>query len=170
MDETSINHEEEQTLYSWEAPTRVYKKRSIAIMRFYLVISILISIILLFFGDKILVITVLGLFFLFYVLTTTTPDNTNHSVTKFGLELYGIHHSWDRLSRFYFVKRFEYDVLVVVGDDPYYEHAYAVIPTDKVKRDIIILLSRYLRYQKRPELTLTDKLVSYFSKIIPQDV
>ncbi|MGB9883678.1 MAG: hypothetical protein ACPLRN_04185, partial [Microgenomates group bacterium] len=60
-----------QVVFSWKAPLRPYKKKSALILRFYIAIALLLSLIFFFFGDKILLIPVWAILFLFYVLTIT---------------------------------------------------------------------------------------------------
>ena len=77
MDEHTGESGNSQRLFSWKAPLRAYKKRSKNILGFYLALSLLISLIVFFFGDRILLIPILTLLFLFYVLTITPPLRLN---------------------------------------------------------------------------------------------
>ncbi|MBP9691335.1 hypothetical protein KBD81_04625, partial [Candidatus Woesebacteria bacterium] len=117
-----------QVLYSWKAPLRAYKKRSKYVLRFYLAIALLMSAIIFFLGDRILIIPIWAILFLFYVLTITPPPEVENRITKFGLETAGITLRWDVLSHFYFTERFGFSILTIVTQAPYYMHAYMVIP------------------------------------------
>jgi hypothetical protein len=160
---------DEQVLYSWVAPSRAFKERSASIMRFYFAISLLISIIVLFFGDKILVLVIFGLLFLFYALTTTKPESVEHKITTFGIETYNTHHPWEDLEKFYFTEHFGYQVLIIIGKNYYHGYTYAVVPNNDTKKDIIALLSKFIRYQKKPDITFSDKVIAWFSKLMPED-
>lgn len=158
-----------QRLLSWSAPLRPYKKRSPLILRFYFAVSLLLAVIIYFFGDKVLILVVLSLLFLFYAMTITPPTSIVHTITRFGVEAYGTIHPWNKLAYFYFIRRFGYDVLVLVEDDFFNEHVYLVVPNTKTKEEIIHILSAYIPYQENPTLTFSDKLIGVFSALIPQE-
>lgn len=158
-----------QVVFVWKAPLRPYKKRGGRILRFYLSIALLISLIILFFGDKILLIPIFSLLFLFYVLTITPPPEVENKITKFGVETAGITLRWESLSYFYFQKRFGFYVLTVVSQAPYFYHAYLVVPNENVKKNLVLILSEHLIYQERPHKNLTDKMVDFLSRLIPDE-
>lgn len=158
-----------QVVFSWKAPIRPYKKRGGLVLRFYLAVALLLSLIVFFFGDKILVIPIWAVLFLFYVLTITPPPEIENKITKFGLETAGITLRWELLSDFYFSKRFGFYVLTVISHAPYFYHAYLVVPNDEVKKNLMLILSEHLIYQEKPNRTLTDKLVDWLSRLIPDD-
>ena len=74
-----------QVVFSWKAPLRPYKKRSATIIHFYVAITLLLSLIVFFFGDKILMVPLWVVLFLFYVLTITPPPDITNSITQFGV-------------------------------------------------------------------------------------
>jgi hypothetical protein len=158
-----------QRLFSWKAPLRAYKKRSRNILRFYLALSLLVSLIVFFFGDRILLIPILTLLFLFYVLTITPPPEVEHIITTFGIETAGITLRWEFLSHFYYTKKFGFDMVTVVSYAPYFYHAYLVIPNDEVKKKVTSYLSRHLMYMEKAPRNFTDKAIDFLSKLIPDD-
>src|SRR3989338_2648125 len=79
-----------QVLYSWKAPLRAYKKRGKKVLRFYLAVALLLTAIIFFLGDQILIIPIWAVLFLFYVLTITPPPEVENRITKFGIETAGI--------------------------------------------------------------------------------
>lgn len=170
MDEAiKSNRETSQTLFSWKAPLRPYKKRSKLVLRFYLAVTLLLSFILFFFGDRILLIPMWAILFLFYVLTVTPPPEVENKITRFGVETAGITLRWETLSYFYFTKRFGFFVLTMVGYAPFNYHSFLVIPDEMIKNQTIHLLSEHLIYQEKPEKTATDKMVDFFAKLIPEE-
>lgn len=158
-----------QTVFSWKAPLRPFKKRSKIIIRFYFAVALLLSLIVFFFGDKILFIPIWALLFLFYVLTVTPPPEVENKITHFGIETAGITLRWEALSHFYFSHRFDYHVLTLVSHAPYFYHAYLVVQDDEIKNKLIALLSAHLIYQEKPQKGLSDKLVDFLSRLIPDD-
>jgi len=161
--------ENPQLIFSWKAPLRPYKKRGKMVLRFYIAVSILLSLIVFFFGDKILLIPIWALMFLFYVLTITPPPEVENKITRFGIETAGITLRWEALSHFYFKKRFGFDVLTIVSQPPYFYHAYLVLPNEEIKKKLMLILSEHLIYQEKPQRSLTDKMVDWLSALIPDD-
>jgi hypothetical protein len=158
-----------QVIFSWKAPLRAYKQRSKNILRFYLALTLLLSLIVLFFGDRILLVPIWAVMFLFYTLTITPPPEVENKITKFGLETAGITIRWETLSHFYFTRRFEFTILTVVSHGPYFLHAYMVIPNEEIKTHVRHILSEHVVFQDKPERTFTDRLIDWFSKLLPDD-
>ncbi len=161
--------ENPQTIYNWKAPLRPYKKRSGMILRFYLAVALLLSAIFFFFGDRILLIPVWSLVFLFYVLTITPPPEVENKITTFGVEAAGVTLRWEALSHFYFGKRFGFNTLTIVSRAPYHYHAYMVVPDNDAKDKLKSVLSLHLMYQSKPEKTLSDKMLDFLSLLIPDE-
>lgn len=158
-----------QILFSWNAPLRPYKKRGKNILRFYLALALLLSLIVFFFGDRILLIPIWAVLFLFYTLTITPPPEVENKITKFGLETAGITLRWEALSHFYFTKRFDFDILTVVSQGPYYLHAYLLVPNEEIRRKVMVILSEHILYQEKPQRTFTDRMVDWLSHLLPDD-
>lgn len=163
------NENNPQIVFSWSAPLRPYKKRSSFILRFYLAIGLLTSCIVFFFGDKILIIPIGALLFLFYVLTITPPPEVQNKITKFGIDAAGVILRWEGLSQFYFKKRFGFEQLVIVGKPPYFYHAYLVIPNEQVKKTIKTILLEHLIYMENPRRSFSDKAADWLSLLIPDE-
>lgn len=158
-----------QIKYSWTAPLRPYIKRSSEVIRFYIAVTLLISIIVILLGDPILLIPAWALLFIFYIFTVTPPQEVTNRITQFGIETAGATFRWDILSYFYFTERFGYTVLVLVTHAPELHHIYVVVPSEKVRGDLVLLLSEHLVYQEHPARTLTDRLIEWFSKLVPRE-
>lgn len=162
-------NENPQLKFSWRAPLRPYKKQSAVILRFYLAVAFLLSMIVFFFGDKILIIPIWALVFIFYVLTITPPPNVENKITTFGIDAAGVTLRWEMLSHFYFGKRFGFYTLTVVSHSPYFYHLYLVVPTEEIKRKLITILSTHLLYQETPQKTITDKMLDWVSVLVPDE-
>lgn len=162
-------NENPQVKFSWRAPLRPYKKQSSLILKFYLTVAFLLSLIVFFFGDKILIIPIWALVFIFYVLTITPPPNVENKITTFGIDAAGVTLRWEMLSHFYFGKRFGFYTLTVVSQSPYFYHLYLVVPTEEIKKQLITILSAHLLYQETPQKTITDKMLDWVSILIPDE-
>ncbi len=158
-----------QVVYSWKAPLRAYKKSNKKVLRFYIAVALLLTLIIFFLGDRILIIPIWSILFLFYVLTITPPPIVENKITKFGIETAGITLRWDVLSHFYFTDRFGFTVLTLVTNPPYNFHAYMIITSDQVKKAVMKILAEHIVYQDKPMLTLTDRMIRWLTYLIPED-
>ncbi len=158
-----------QIIFSWKAPLRPFKRRSKLIMRFYLSVALLSSLIVFFFGDRILLIPIWALLFLFYVLTITPPPEVENKITRFGVESAGITLRFEALSYFYYTNRFGFTMLTIVSSAPYFYHAYMVVPDEETKRKTTLILSEHLVFKEKPERTLTDKVIDLLSRLVPDE-
>jgi hypothetical protein len=158
-----------QRIFSWKAPLRAYKRRSNSILRFYVALALLLSLIVFFFGDRILLVPILTLLFLFYVLTITPPPEVENHISTFGIETAGITLRWEFLSHFYYTKRFHFDVLTLVSNAPYFYHAFLIVPDEKIKSQINSILSKHVMYVEKPQRSFTDKMVEWLTNLMPDD-
>lgn len=162
--------QEDQTIYSWKAPLRPFRRRSTTLLRFFLALALLISAIVFFFGDLVTIIPVWALLFLFYVFAITPPPIVESHITRFGVETMGVSLRWGALSHYYFVDRFGYQILVLVTHGPYYAHSYLVMPDIDTRNTINGILNQHLMFLKSPPVTFTDKVIKILSKLVPEDV
>ena len=157
-----------QILLSWKAPLRAYKKRAGVILRFYIAVALLLSVVVLLFGDKILIVPILTLFFLFYVLTITPPPIVENRITLFGIDSAGITLRWETLSHFYYTTKFGFTILTVVSHLPISYHLFLIVPAD-VKSQVTHLLSEHLVFMEKPHRGITDRMVDWLSNLVPDD-
>jgi hypothetical protein len=158
-----------QLVFAWKAPLRAYKRRSTSVLRFYLALALLLSLIVFFFGDRVLLIPILTLLFLFYVLTITPPPEVDNIITTFGIETAGISLRWEFLSHFYYTKKFHFNVLTLVSNAPYFYHTYIIVPDEEMRKKVTEILSHHLMYVEKPQRTITDKMVDWLSNLIPDE-
>lgn len=160
---------ESQTVLSWEAPMRPYKRRGARTLRFFLALAFLLSVIVFFFGDLILLLPIWAILFLFYILTITPPPTIRNNITKFGLESNGILIRWEILDYFYFTQRWGFDILTVVTRAPYRFQIYIVVPSNDLKRKIASILGEHIVFETHPRRNITDRLVDLLSHLVPDD-
>lgn len=158
-----------QILLAWNAPLRAYKKRGKNVLRFFFAVAFLLSVIVFFFGDQILLIPIGAVLFLFCVLTITPPPIIENRITVFGIETAGVTLRWDILGAFYYTKRFGFDILTIVTHGPYYFHTYMIVPDTEIKAKVTHILMEKLVYQDKPQRTITDRLIDMLSALIPDD-
>lgn len=160
---------ETQTLYSWKAPMRAYKKQGKRVLRFFLAVALLLSVIIIFFSDPIILLPLWAVLFLFYVITITPPPIIENKITKFGLESAGVALRWDTLDHFYFTQRWGFEILTIVSKPPYSLHAFFVIPDSIVKQRVATLMGEHILFVAHPRRTVTDRLIDMLSKLVPDE-
>lgn len=167
---THINNSDNpQIIFSWTAPLRPYKKRSKLILRFYLAVTLLISSIVFFFGDKVLLLPIWAVLFLFYTLTITPPPDIENRITDFGIETANLPFRWEALSYFYFSKRFGFIILTIVTHPPENYHAYLVVPNEQMKDQLRSILAQHLLYVEKPRKGITEKVTDILASLVPND-
>ncbi len=163
------NAQNPQIIFSWKAPLRPYKKRGKNIIRFFLALALLLSLLVIFFADTILLIPIWSVLFLFYVLTVTPPQEIEHKITKFGIESADITMRWELLSHFYYTQRLGFTLLTIVAHPPFSMHSYFVVPNEEIKKKVTTILSEHLIYQEKPTRTLTERMIGWLSLLIPDE-
>ncbi len=156
-----------QVIFSWKAPLRPYRRRNSKIIRFYLALALLLSVLIFFFGSKVLLVPIWTVLFLFYVLTVSPSPEVENKITKFGIETAGITLRWEALSYFYFLEKFGYSVLTIVTHPPFNYHIYMVVPNKEVKEKVKNLLAERIVYKEKPPKNFTDKIVDFLQKLVP---
>ncbi|MBP9816165.1 hypothetical protein KBD09_02935 [Candidatus Woesebacteria bacterium] len=159
-----------QEIFSWVAPVRPYKKQTAGILRFYLAVTLLMTLLVFFFGDRILILPIWSTLFVIYILTVTPPPVAENRITKFGIDIAGRTYRWEDLSHFYFVKRFDYDVLTIMSQQQNGAHLYIVVPDEKIKARLMQILGDHLVYLKEPVHTATDKMATWLTSLMPAEV
>lgn len=167
MDASDFSYD--QTLFEWRSPLRPYKKRSGVLLRFVLVLALLLSTVVFFFGDIVTLLPIWAVLGLFYIFAITPPPDTDHRITKFGIESAGVMVRWESLSYYYFSKRFGFDMLTIVAQGQYAFHSYMVIPNEHVKSEVNKILSTHIMYVPKPPRTFSDRAIDFLSKLLPEE-
>ena len=167
--EADIVNQNPQTLYSWTAPLRAYKKKPAGVFKFYSAVAVLLTIILFFLREYILAIPIWATMFLIYALTITPPHDILNTITKFGIHTGSNAYNWENLSHFYFIKKFDYHILVVFTKLSFGHPIYLVIPNDTVKKEVLHLLADHLIYQESPIKTFGDRVAEALTTLMPEE-
>ncbi|KXK07336.1 MAG: hypothetical protein UZ21_OP11001001101 [Microgenomates bacterium OLB22] len=157
-----------QLLYEWSAPARAYKKNTGGILRFYIAVALLLAIIVFLWGDKFLLLPIFSVLFIFYVLTTTPPRDVHYKITKFGVFVGDSFYKWEDLTHFSIVKQFEMSQIVITAHIPFEFHVHLTVIDETSLSKLMSLLSEHLIYQEKAELSISEKLLEFFSKLMPQ--
>lgn len=157
----------EEVLVVWDAPSRPYKKRD---KEFYTTIGIivfLLSIILFFAGQFLLIAVIFAFAFLSYVLASIPPENSTHAITTYGVRSGDMLYHWGELGRFWFTEQLGQKVLNI-------EYFHRIIGRlvfllgDMNEEEMKSVLIPYLP-NETPLPTVVEKAAGWLQKKFPLD-
>ncbi|MEK7550397.1 MAG: hypothetical protein AAB535_01240 [Patescibacteria group bacterium] len=108
-----VRREPENDLFTWIAPSRPFKTRTREYYVTLFAITGLVGLVLFIAEGAMPVVLLIAITFLFYVLSTVKPEDVEYKITNKGIKVSGKRTDWQVLSRFWFTKRFDSDLLVI---------------------------------------------------------
>jgi len=111
VDDVMTDTNEEKTLLEWEAPERAFKKRDKDFWITAISILVLFSVVLIFIKEFFLIVALVSVLFLYYVLSTVTPQIIKYKITNRGIHFGEANYNWDILLRFWFRKSLNVELL-----------------------------------------------------------
>ncbi len=163
--ESTFKPELEKDLITWIAPARPFKRRD---RQFYVTtISIagMVCLILFLAEGAMPVILIISLIFLYYVMSTVSPDDLEYKITTKGVKVGTNRTDWQHLGRFWFSKRYDSDLLVF--ETAFIPNRMELVIKGDNKEDIRKVLKEYLVEEEISPSKL-DKAIEWFSKKLPQ--
>lgn len=157
----------EKTIYSWQAPSRPFKKCRRQYFTTLGTIVLLLCLILFFAGQVLPVAVVLAVAFLAYVLSSIPPHNIEQKITTYGLRIENQVYYWEELGRFWFDKKHQQPLVQVeVARFPNRLTLMLGEADQNLLRDVLsdVLL------EEKPEPTWTDKAAAWLQKKLPLDI
>ena len=159
-----VRREAEKDLVAWTAPARPFKRRD---KEFYITIVAIAGIVglILFLVEGFMpVILIISLVFLFYVMNTVEPENIEYKITNKGIKVVGKRTDWALMSRFWFSRRFDSELLVVetLGLPGRMELVVNLGEKEEIRK----ALSSYIAEEEASPSYL-DKAANWFSKKLP---
>jgi hypothetical protein len=106
----------EKELFSWNAPSRPFKRRDREFWVTLGAIAFIGGLILFLIEGVMPVILIISIVFLYYVMSTVAPESIAYAITNLGVKIADKRTDWDYLTRFWFSKRFDSDLLVFEMD------------------------------------------------------
>lgn len=157
--------EPEKELYRWEAQARPFKRRT---REFYSTVAafvILLSLILLFAKEFLLIGVILSMGFLAYVLASVPPGNLTNSLTNKGVRTAGKVFYWQEMSRYWWEEKWKQTQLSM--ETPFHFPAKVVLLVpEKDKAAIDKIMKKYV-IEETPEPTWSDKAAQWLQDKIP---
>ena len=151
---------------AWSSPSRLFKKRDAEFYKTIGAIVFLLTIILIFASEFVLVLALLSIVFLVYVLSTVPPENVDHKITNLGIESAGHYYRWEELSEFWFDQQWGQSLLIL---KPFLGTRVVILLGLESKDKVRELLAKHIPFRETPEKTWVDNASSWLSSKIPLD-
>lgn len=104
--------EPEKDLFAWRAPARPFKRRDREFWITIIAIAGIFGLVLFLVEGVMPVILIISIVFLFYVLSTVEPAEIEYKITNKGVKVAEKRNDWEAITRFWFTKRFDNELLV----------------------------------------------------------
>ncbi len=155
-----------ETLTTWQAPARPYKKKGRSYYTTVATLLVLISLIAFLAGERLLIGVLLALGFIVYVLNFIPPQEINYKLSTQGVTIGDHFYHWDELDSFWFSEKEGHKLLNILTDLRF--PAMLIIPLgeedqDKVKK----LCARFLPFHEIAPKTLIEKWSESLQKHFP---
>ena len=161
----TIKPEPLKTLLSWEAPVRVFKKRSREYFSTLGAIVFLLLIILVFLKEWFLIVAVVALAFVNYIMSTIEPQKVGHRITNRGIASDGKNYYWPDLGRFWFTQKWNQKMLHVETRLTFPRQLIILLGETK-KAQLKKILAEYLLFEA-PEKSWVENASEWLSRRVP---
>jgi len=152
-------------LFSWKSLNRPMWSYSRDVFTTFAVIALLLSFIVAFIQEFLLIVVVWAAYFLFYALSKVPPVEVEHKITTEGVVSMDKSYLWSELGPFWFTEKGDQTVLHILHSNIFGQLILLVDKKDKEKiRDILV---EFLPYIETPQKSTTDKLADWFGKKFP---
>lgn len=161
----------EQLLLQWIADSRVSQKHSREYYSSLAVIVLLISLILFFAGQVLLIFVLLSFLFISYVLATVKAEQVTLQVTTYGIRYNGKLYYWYQLGRFWVrknkgIEEVHIEAPVFLGSELILLPANEQSPSAVTADDVSEILSRFLVYEE-PLPSQIDNWIQWLEEKFP---
>lgn len=165
--EQTVRHRDEghEEVYAeWSSPSRLFKKRDREYFVNIAAIVFLLSVILVFAREFVLIATVLSIVFLIYVLSTVPPEEVKHRITSLGIESAGHFYRWEELADFWFEEQWGQVMLVL---RPYQATRVIILLGDQQKMHVRDFVAKHIPFREEPDRNWVDNAARWMSEKIP---
>jgi hypothetical protein len=154
-----------EVLKEWQAPSRPYKKRDREYFTTIAAIVFLVSVILLFVKEWLLIAVIISLMFISYVLATVEPEKIKNAITTRGVRSEDKNYKWDDLDNFWFTEKWGHQVLNIQTLRTFPPKLQLLINGEN-KEEIKALMERYL-IEQEPDKGPLDKAADWLKEKVP---
>lgn len=153
-----------QTLLAWTSPSRLFKRRDREYFTNIGAIVFLLTIILVFAREFVLIAAVLSIVFLIYVLSTVPPEEVHHKITSLGIESAGHFYRWEELADFWLEEQWGQHLMVL---RPYLSPRVIILLGSQNHEKVRELVAKHIPLRSEPARTWVDNAASWLTRKIP---
>ena len=155
----------EETILTWQAPGRLFKRRTREFYTTVAALVFLLSVILFFAKEFLLIGVILAIGFVSYVMASVPPDFVEHTITNKGIRTDNKLFGWEMMGRFWWLEKWHQTYLSI--ETPGRVPSILILLEGKGKKDEIDeILKKYLINEK-PQPTWFDKAAKWLQEKVP---
>ena len=154
-----------EVLFNWKVPSRAFKLRDRQYFTTIFIIIFVLSLILVFIREFLLIGVILSLTFVYYVLSTVAPEEVEHKITTRGIVYAGTNYPYEGLLSFFFSKKYD-SLLLNVNTKAKFPGRMFMLINKEEQGKIEKILSKYLNQDEEPKLSFAERLSQQASKKI----
>lgn len=155
---------QEEVYLSWMSPSRLFKKRDREYFTNVGAIVVLLTVILVFAREYVLIAAVFSIVFLIYVLSTVPPEEVKHRITNLGIESSERFYRWEEFADFWFEEQWGQVMLVL---RPIYAPRVIMLLGNQDRDKVRTYIARHIPFREHPEKTWVDNAASWLTHKIP---
>lgn len=159
-----MEDKKEEVYIEWTSPSRLFKKRDKEYFTNIAAIVFLLSIILVFAREFVLIAAVVSIVFLIYVLSTVPPEEVKHKITNLGIESAGHFYRWETVADFWFEEQWGQTMLVL---HPYLSPRVIILLGSQNREKVREPVARHIPFKETPEKTWVDNAATWLTQKIP---
>ncbi len=164
--------EPEYLLVEWLADSRIAQKRSREYYSSLAVIVLLLSLILFFANQVLLIFVLVSFLFVTYVLASVKPETVHNVITTYGVRYQDRLFYWEQLGAFWLSEHHGEVQVHIHAPAPMLSNQIILLPANSASpvpvtiEDLIDILGRYLPYEE-PSPTQIDRWVTWIEEKFP---
>lgn len=154
-----------EIFFRWEADSRYFEKKPISYFQATTILAVLISFLLFFLKEGLLIVLVWIIYFVVYVRAVIPPVKTRYGLDKFGLRYYGGYLALKNMAAFSLIKKNHGQLLQIITQPSGYEYS-VLLPTDKNEAENIIdFLKEKVPFVEQFPKSEVEKLTQFLNRL-----
>jgi hypothetical protein len=154
----------EEVYVQWASPSRLFKKRDKEFFTNIGAIVFLLTVILVFAREYLLILALLSIAFLVYVLSTVPPEEVKHRITNLGIESAGHFYRWEELSEFWFEEQWGQTMAML---RPIFGSRIIILLGSQDRSKVRELIAKHIPFREKPEKSWVDNAARWLTEKIP---
>lgn len=157
---------QQDVLLRWQAPTRPFKKRDKTYFQTAAALVFLLTVILLFLHEWLLIGVVLSLFFVAYVLASVEPPKIEHKITEKGIWTGEEFYRFNELAQYWFEEHLDQKTLILFSPLKA-PGRLSLVLSGISQEEVDKILREKLVFREKPLKTFVDSLSEWLKKKNP---